>query len=211
MAIFVSILFKKLRGRLGNLTVYKRCGENVVRVLGNDIRDARTPRQLKHRAKFAALVSRDWGLDEVIPLGYPSSSAQQSINGFVSRNLSSMLCDEEFHVSLDFRQLRLSSGELAAPDADAAYDPETGILIFTQRRQPLKPMMYDDDLLYGIVWFSDKPRSLIVPLSERGESAETRYIVPEEYRSFSFHVYVFAVSARGVKTSETVWLSTIRL
>ena len=83
-----------------------------------------------------------------LELGFPGREARGRVNGFMSRNLPCMACDEELNVSVDYSKLKVSAGELRAPEVTAQWADSGGILIFKQKRQPLKPLMYDDDRLY---------------------------------------------------------------
>ena len=140
MAVFESGLFSRLSGSFGNVTMYRLGDSNVVK--GKRwARDARTPLQLIHRAKWKVLGLLAMRMKKVLELGFPGREARGRVNGFMSRNLPCMTCDEGLNVSVDYSKLKVSAGELQAPEVTAQWADSGGILIFKQKRQPLKPLM----------------------------------------------------------------------
>ena len=205
MAVFESALFSKLSGSFGNITMYRLGDSNVVK--GRRwTRDTRTPAQLIHRAKWKVLGLLAMRMKKVLELGFPGREARGRVNGFMSRNLPCMVCDEEVTVSVDYSKLKVSAGELQVPEVTAQWADTGETLIFKQKRQPLKPLMYDDDRLYVFLWNPDVLRTKLLPLYQRKETAEMCFALPEEWKNTSFHVYAFAVNACATKASETLWL-----
>lgn len=171
MAVFESGLFSRLSGSFGNVTMYRLGDSNVVK--GKRwARDARTPSQLIHRAKWKVLGLLAMRMKKVLELGFPGREARGRVNGFMSRNLPCMACDEGLNVSVDYSKLKVSAGELRAPEVTAQWADSGGILIFKQKRQPLKPLMYDDDRLYVFLWNPEVLRTNLLPLHQRKETAE---------------------------------------
>ena len=205
MAVFESGLFSRLSGSFGNVTMYRLGDSNVVK--GKRwARDARTPLQLIHRAKWKVLGLLAMRMKKVLELGFPGREARGRVNGFMSRNLPCMTCDEGLNVSVDYSKLKVSAGELQAPEVTAQWADSGGILIFKQKRQPLKPLMYDDARLYVFLWNPEVLRTNLLPLHQRKETAEVCFTLSEEWKNTSFHIYAFAVNARATKASETLWL-----
>ena len=102
MAVFESGLFSRLSGSFGNVTMYRLGDSNVVK--GKRwARDARTPSQLIHRAKWKVLGLLAMRMKKVLELGFPGREARGRVNGFMSRNLPCMACDEGLNVSVDYR------------------------------------------------------------------------------------------------------------
>ena len=54
-------------------------------------------------------------MKKVLELGFPGREARGMVNGFMSRNLPCMACDEGLNVSVDYSKLKVSAGELQAP------------------------------------------------------------------------------------------------
>ena len=101
MAVFESGLFSRLSGSFGNVTMYRLGDSNVVK--GKRwARDARTPSQLIHRAKWKVLGLLAMRMKKVLELGFPGREARGRVNGFMSRNLPCMACDEGLNVSVDY-------------------------------------------------------------------------------------------------------------
>ena len=89
MAVFESGLFSRLSGSFGNVTMYRLGDSNVVK--GKRwARDARTPLQLIHRAKWKVLGLLAMRMKKVLELGFPGREARGRVNGFMSRNLPCM-------------------------------------------------------------------------------------------------------------------------
>ena len=84
MAVFESGLFSRLSGSFGNVTMYRLGDSNVVK--GKRwARDARTPSQLIHRAKWKVLGLLAMRMKKVLELGFPGREARGRVNGFMSR------------------------------------------------------------------------------------------------------------------------------
>lgn len=210
MAVFHSTLFSSIRGTLGNVTVYRLQSTNVMRSNVRDVRDARTPAQLKHREKWRMLMYFSSGLKRVLEQGFPALAARERTNRFVSCNMAVADCTDEGQVVFDYPRLCLSSGELLLPDVTASLSEAGDALVFSQRRQPLKPLMYDDDALYGVVWMGEKFAGWMIPLHLRGETAELHFPLPKELKGRTFQVYAFAVNARRTQASQTLWAGEFR-
>lgn len=58
-------------------------------------------------------------MKKVLELGFPGREARGRVNGFMSRNLPCMTCDEGLNVSVDYSKLKVSAGELQAPEVTA--------------------------------------------------------------------------------------------
>ena len=109
MAVFESGLFSRLSGSFGNVTMYRLGDSNVVK--GKRwARDARTPLQLIHRAKWKVLGLLAMRMKKVLELGFPGREARGRVNGFMSRNLPCMTCDEGLNVSVDYSFGRRATG-----------------------------------------------------------------------------------------------------
>ena len=72
-------------------------------------------------------------MKKVLELGFPGREARGRVNGFMSRNLPCMTCDEGLNVSVDYSKLKVSAGELQAPEVTAQWADSGGILIFKQK------------------------------------------------------------------------------
>ena len=209
MAVFESGLFSELSGSLGNITIY-RLGDTKV-VKGKAwVRDAHTPAQLMHQAKWKVLGLLSTRMKKVLELGFPDREARGRVNGFMSRNLPYVACDEALNVTVDYSKLKISAGELQAPEVTAQWAETGETLIFLQKRLSLRPLMYDDDQLYAFLWNPEVLRTKLLALHQRKETAEIRFTLPEEWKDTSFHVYAFAVNAHTTKASETLWLGNFQ-
>nr|WP_306449135.1 DUF6266 family protein [Odoribacter splanchnicus] len=195
-----------ISGRIGDHIFYAAGDKRYVRRAPAKVSNSRTPSQLIHRAKWKVLGLLAMRMKKVLELGFPGREARGMVNGFMSRNLPCMACDEGLNVSVDYSKLKVSAGELQAPEVTAQWADSDGTLIFKQKRQPLKPLMYDDDRFYVFLWNPEVLRTNLLPLHQRKETAEVCFTLPEEWKNTSFHIYAFAVNARATKASETLWL-----
>ncbi|MFR7822486.1 MAG: hypothetical protein ACLU30_04210 [Odoribacter splanchnicus] len=166
--------------------------------------DARTPSQLIHRAKWKVLGLLAMRMKKVLELGFPGREARGMVNGFMSRNLPCMACDEGLNVSVDYSKLKVSAGELQAPEVTAQWADSDGTLIFKQKRQPLKPLMYDDDRFYVFLWNPEVLRTNLLPLHQRKETAEVCFTL-EEWKNTSSYIRCCKIVLRGV---EKLWRET---
>lgn len=206
MAIFESALFSKLRKSVGNITMYELNGENIVRGKSYK-RDIKSPAQLAQRARMKKVKKLSYDLWMALHTGFPAENRSMSINKFVSRNIGLMNPDEEYRVTYDVRQLKLSSGELLAPKVTAVIDRESNTVTFTQEHQPLRPLAPDDDRVYGVVWGRESRKTQVFPLQLRCEPGSTTVQLHESILKYPLEVYAFTVSGNGKKASETIWIT----
>lgn len=206
MAIFESVLFSKLRKSVGNITMYELNGENIVRGKYSK-RDIKSPEQLAQRARMKKVKKLSYDLWMALHTGFPAKNRSISINKFVSRNIGLMNPDEEYRVTYDVTQLKLSSGELLPPKVSAVINREAGTVTFTQERQPLRPLAPDDDRVYGVVWGRESRKTQVFPLRLRCEPGSTVATLKTEILEHPLEVYAFTVSGNGKKASETIWIT----
>lgn len=206
MAIFKSVLFTKLRKSVGNITMYELDGQNIVR--GKHYkRDVKSPEQLAQRARMKTVKKLSYDLWMALHTGFTAKNRSISINKFVSRNIGLMNPDEEYRVTYDVTQLKLSSGELLAPKVTAVIDRESNTVTFTQEHQPLRPLAPDDDRVYGVVWGRESRKTQVFPLRLRCEPGSTVVQLHESILKYPLEVYAFTVSGNGKKASETIWIT----
>lgn len=207
MAIFKSAVFSKLRKSFGNVTMYELNGENVLRAKTWK-KDPKTPAQLAQRTRMKAARELAYRLLDAICVGFPAKNYMTSINKFISRNIGLMIPDENHAVTYDVTRLQLSSGELLPPAVTAVIDREGATVVFTQERQPLRPLAPDKDRVYGIIWMKEEDEACVFPLQRRCEPGSIRIGMDEEMSKCSLEVFAFTVSANGKKTSQTIWLTS---
>lgn len=207
MGIFISHLLGKLRNSVGNLTMYKLEGQNIVRGKTFHRSNVFTPKQVLQQFRMRAIQRLAPNLGDVIVMGFPGRSYRNSLNGFVNKNINLINPDENGQASFDPRLLQLSSGQLDQPAVTAVINQANQTVTFGQKQQPLRPLSPDDDQVYGIIWAPNGEEIMICRLKQRGESATILIALAKEIQHMPLEVYAFTVSANGQKTSRTIWLT----
>ena len=83
--------------------------------------------------------------------------------------MKAVTVDEQYAATVDFARLSVASGILNPPKVTVAYDEEEESFQFMQEVQP-------EEVLYE----TERNRSRLVVLKNRGESGITSYALPDE-------------------------------
>lgn len=204
MAIFDPTIFQNISGSLGNITTYKLGDKQVARRKSCFVRDAKTPGQLKQRARVQFITSLYRSFITVLKAGHSTSSQKVCSNCFMRDNIKKVEVDDDMNATVDLVSLSLSGGGLGIPKIGAGVMVEERQVLFRWERQPLTPKMSKDDRLFGVVFERVKRRSRLVELGLRGEDGELTWALPKDWNAAELVVYGFAVSANGKKASGTL-------
>ena len=87
MAEYQAPMAEKLRKSVGNVTYYIMHGKTFARAKVAHVKNAKTPKQLRHRATFTMLVQLARVLIETTRTGFPEKAkGRSSSNEFVRAN-----------------------------------------------------------------------------------------------------------------------------
>lgn len=206
MAVFNSVLFRRLRKSIGNVTMYPLGDQNVVRAKASYRRDRKSLAQLKQRARVKAVRELSYIFYSVLQTGFCSRSLKDGILCFFRENTGKMEVDDDLNVTFDVLSLALSGGVVVVPCLSAEMDTAGGQVLFRWERQPLRPHGFDDDRLYGVVTECGHGVSAVVPLENRGSSGELAWTLPSGWSPRQIVVYGFALNANGTRASGTLGL-----
>ncbi|MCB6971136.1 MULTISPECIES: DUF6266 family protein [Butyricimonas] len=204
MATFNPTIFQDISGSVGNVTTYKLGDKHVARAKAFEVKDAKTPAQLKQRTRVSVITKLRRSFNAALEIGYCSSSKKVCLNCFMKDNVGKVEVDDDMNVTLDLLSLSLSGGELDIPRVGAEIEANERQVRFRWERQPLMPRAAKDDRLFGVVYERVLQRSRLVELGTRGESGELAWMLPEEWDAGQLVVYGFAASANGRKASGTL-------
>lgn len=206
MAVFNSVLFRRLRKSIGNVTMYPLGDQNVVRAKASYRRDRKSLAQLKQRARVKAVRELSYMFYSVLQIGFCSRSLKDGILCFFRENTGKMEIDDDLNVTFDVLSLALSGGVVVVPCLSAEMDTAGGQVLFRWERQPLRPHGFDDDRLYGVVTECGHGVSAVVPLGNRGSGGELAWTLPSGWNPRQIVVYGFALNANGTRASGTLGL-----
>ena len=87
MAIFKPTIFQDISGSVGNVTSYKVGKTQIARGKPGFVKDAKTPEQLKQRARLSLITKLRRRFLKVLSVGYCSPSGKVCANCFTRDNI----------------------------------------------------------------------------------------------------------------------------
>ena len=170
------------------------------------VKDAKTPEQLKQRARLSLITKLRRRFLKVLSVGYCSPSGKVCANCFTRDNIHKVNAEDTENPTVDLLTLSLSGGGLRLPLIEAKVDKEKRRVSFQWQQQPLMPSMAKEDRLMGVIHEREEKKSRLVELGTRGTSGEKEWPLPEDWDVNRLVVYGFAVSENGQNASGTLGL-----
>lgn len=206
MAIFNSVLVGGARNSVDNITMYESGGQRIARRKPMKVKNPRTEKQLRQRAKMKFLSELSVGFLEVAAVGFARRDARLSAaNAFVQANMGNVTVDEDFVATMDYGLLACSADKkLKRPLVAATLSGSS--LTFNLTAQEAWGSAKKDDQVYGVLFEEVAGESVLVALGTRGEEMSLPVDLPAEWAVENVHAYAFASSANGKRTSATTAL-----
>lgn len=206
MAIFNSVLVGGARNSVDNITMYESGGQRIARRKPMKVKNPRTEKQLRQRAKMKFLSELSVGFLEVAAVGFARRDARLSAaNAFVQANMGNVTVDEDFVATMDYGLLACSADKkLKRPLVAATLSGSS--LTFNLTAQEAWGSAKKDDRVYGVLFEEVAGESVLVALGTRGEEMSLPVDLPAEWAVENVHAYAFASSANGKRTSATTAL-----
>lgn len=206
MAIFNSVLVGGARNSVDNITMYESGGQRIARRKPMKVKNPRTEKQLRQRAKMKFLSELSVGFLEVAAVGFARRDARLSAaNAFVQANMGNVTVDEDFVATMDYGLLACSAHKkLKRPLVAATLSGSS--LTFNLTAQEAWGSAKKDDQVYGVLFEEVAGESVLVALGTRGEEMSLPVDLPAEWAVENVHAYAFASSANGKRTSATTAL-----
>lgn len=204
MAIFNSVLIGGARNSVDNVTMYETGGQRIIRRKATKVKNPRTDKQQRQRAKMRLLSDLSVGFLEVAAVGFARRDARLSAaNAFVQANMPNVSVGEDFVATMDYSLLACSvNGKLKRPSVTARLSGTT--CTFNQAAQDAWGTAKDDDEVYGVLFEEVTGEAVLVPLKPRGDGGSTTAEISSDWATDKVHAYAFASSANGRRTSATV-------
>lgn len=206
MAIFNSVLVGGARNSVDNITMYESGGQRIARRKPMKVKNPRTEKQLRQRAKMKFLSELSVGFLEVAAVGFARRDARLSAaNAFVQANMGNVTVNEDFVATMDYGLLACSADKkLKRPLVTATLSGSS--LTFNLTAQEAWGSAKKDDQVYGVLFEEVAGESVLVALGTRGEEMSLPVDLPAEWAVENVHAYAFASSANGKRTSATTAL-----
>lgn len=206
MAIFNSVLVGGARNSVDNITMYESGGQRIARRKPMKVKNPRTEKQLRQRAKMKFLSELSVGFLEVAAVGFARRDTRLSAaNAFVQANMGNVTVDEDFVATMDYGLLACSADKkLKRPLVTATLSGSS--LTFNLTAQEAWGSAKKDDQVYGVLFEEVAGESVLVALGTRGEEMSLPVDLPAEWAVENVHAYAFASSANGKRTSATTAL-----
>ncbi len=204
MAIYHSALFDSLRNKLSNTVFYKKGPDGIIRTRPAKVRNPRTPQQQTQRARMGAVIDLSREFAPIITTGFCNRPARlTAYNMFTKLNVTNVTVDDLFKATPNLEKMVVSDGILTAPDIRAEASGTS--VMFTNTPQAADGLSAADDDLYAGIYNDQAHASRLVHIGTRSSASPLTYQLPESWKGGKLHVYYFAVSRSGRRTSPTVY------
>ena len=161
---------------------YTRC-KNIAKAKVFARKDNPTPEILAQRARMKVLVQLSRSLLPVIQKGFVGIGKGSTSNAFVAENMGAI-------------------------EVTVTYSEENQKFLFEQAEQEEEDgFALSDDLVYGVLYETERERARLVALRPRGESGSTTYALPDEWDNTKVKVYCFAMQKNGKRASDSLLIS----
>lgn len=206
MAIVVSPLFTEIRNRLGNTVLYKRESKDILRSQPSRIKNPRTQAQVMQRIRMAHAIALSRAFAPVIREGFSERPKGMTVfNAFVQTNIAAITVSEDLVATILPQEIKCSNGILNAPAM--TYSVAESAVTFNLSTQECDELNAEDDLLYAGIYESKKNASRLVALGTRKTPGDAGFTLPDGWAAENVHVYGFAVSKSGRRTSQTAYIT----
>ena len=187
MAIFNSVLVGGARNSVDNITMYESGGQRIARRKPMKVKNPRTEKQLRQRAKMKFLSELSVGFLEVAAVGFARRDARLSAaNAFVQANMGNVTVDEDFVATMDYGLLACSADKkLKRPLVTATLSGSS--LTFNLTAQEAWGSAKKDDQVYGVLFEEVAGESVLVALGTRGEEMSLPVDLPAEWAVENVH------------------------
>lgn len=101
MAIFKPTIFQDISGSVGNVTSYKVGKTQIARGKPGFVKDAKTPEQLKQRARLSLITKLRRRFLKILSVGYCSPSGKICANCFTRDNIHKVNADDVENPTVD--------------------------------------------------------------------------------------------------------------
>lgn len=207
MAIFqATAIARRIKKSVGEQTFCQVKGQNVVKMKIEE-NSSNTPAQQRQRRVFTELS--DWGniFGEATKLGFPTRQRQQSAqNAFMQANAGIVSVSEEGEVSVDYTGIICSKGRLDIPKVTVTCAGDPPVLTFTHPVQKNGRCRKATDRLYAAVLEKELEEVEVFELNKRSEAEAVTAELEEGWKKENLHVYVFVLSEKGDKASDTKYV-----
>ena len=206
------------RGTVGTVIGYQWRGRWCLRARPLRVHNPRTPRQQANRMLFKQTVSLAGKMKAALRKGLHALSLAEHItecNYFVKYNKQCFSLGADGLLAVDWEQLTVSAGELAAPlfgEGQTSLTSSTSLTSTTSLTVPFAPCAEGerasgDDEVYLWAWCPEAGEGVLSAPAWR-RSGSVGLDLPERWQGKAVHLYAFAVDYHG-EASPTVYLGRL--
>ncbi len=145
------------RGQIGEIVGRVVDGVQIYSAHTDAVKNPRTPKQVAHRARFAAVTTLGQSLGGAVSLGFQNDAARQKLispfNIFVKSNFPTTSYDSSTHVAtIDYENVVISHGNAPYVGFSTVTFPEALKVTATFTTYSDSPGANDDDCVYLVVY-----------------------------------------------------------
>lgn len=207
MAIYSNTaIARRLKKSAGEQTFCRLKGQNVVKMKIEE-NTSNTPAQQRQRRVFAMMSDLAYLFEEASAIGYPSRPiALTPVNAFMQANNEVVTVNDKDELIVDYEKIACSKGRLKIPETTVEANAENGTLTFTHVSQGNGFRRYASDRLYAVVLEKKLEETVLLELNKREESDPVVVQLDNGWSTADLCVYVFVLTEKGNKASDTEYL-----
>lgn len=220
----VNSIFGDVRGKVGNIILYKGRGDKTLCRGSWPTRKASNETQKRQATVFGTLAKMKQRLKPVIDIGFPGNGKDlKGCNAFVSANWTDVIsvkkinpskkvskrksAPQEFRGKIDFQKLRVAAGPLFPPAVEVTIDEEQNKAQVSHQATTVHTVdCFLDDQIHIALVDKEKLYCHILKICQRAESGEFIVPIPKRMDARNLVVYTFATNANGLYASNSVCL-----
>jgi hypothetical protein len=191
-------------GKLGNVVGYYRNGKFFLRPRVRQIHDAKSAKQLGVREKFLLINRMAKGLRGVIGIGFGDVEGMSAGNYFFRVNYRGAVSGDYPNVSVDWKRIAVSEGDLATAKGLLYERKEGEIDLEWTDNSGAEDAEWDDRLVVG-VYDMEREEGCWKTAGMRRKDGKARVRIPGRWGDERVGVYCFFVKDKDGRRSETMW------
>lgn len=211
MAKYIPSALGLIKGKLGNLVLYKRLGQPVARTAPAKRNAKPSAAQLAQRNKFSLAIQLLDQLRPVLAALYPGVGQRNAAVRRVSSSLLHLLAaDQEAGMLPDYSRLCITEGSIQGlPEPEISRIQPDLLHIDWLQEAYLSSDLSAQDQLNLLCYLPERSAFSLVPDFGKRSDHGFNLQLPAGFGDLHFHSWLFVRSAKGKGFSEAVYLGLL--
>lgn len=206
-------------GKVGSIVGSKWKGQNIMRVIPASVSNPRTPKQLNVRSRFALMGHFLSTQRRLVSTGFKAQAETlTAFNVAMQYNLANAITGEYPDLSIDFSQVKLSSGQLPVPSKMQAVVSSALSITLSWTDNSSMDLASASDLLMAGVYDPETGSGYTLSGVFKRSDAGGVLTLPDNWSGRAVELFLFMVSTLSVGennskelVSDTLYMGNLQL